>query len=194
MGNARNMVRLMKWHCPADTGFEIRALAVWGRAPYLSITEAPQILKLYECTGKKCQSGVRTRDLRLFKQTALTTAPGPPPLFNRKNIVLFFYALYNTSVRRVHFMEDLGVRDLSWIYFFINTLVSKCNWMTDMIWLQISYKSSYLCSTFVRSNIEHCSTVWSPFIFNEMQSFAYYHCDSRRWCRSNCILWSWRWS
>ena len=26
---------------PPDTGFEIRALAVWGRARYLSVTEAP---------------------------------------------------------------------------------------------------------------------------------------------------------
>ena len=29
----------MRWHCPPDTGFEIRALAVWGRARYFSITK-----------------------------------------------------------------------------------------------------------------------------------------------------------
>ena len=29
------------------------------------------------------QSGVRTRDLRLSKQAALITAPGPPPLQSR---------------------------------------------------------------------------------------------------------------
>ena len=34
-------MRWMRWHCPPDTGFEIRALAVWGRARYLSVTEAP---------------------------------------------------------------------------------------------------------------------------------------------------------
>ena len=34
------MVRWLRWHCPPDTGFEIRALAVWGRARYLSVTEA----------------------------------------------------------------------------------------------------------------------------------------------------------
>ena len=31
----------MRWHCPPDTGFEIRALAVWGRACYFSVTEVP---------------------------------------------------------------------------------------------------------------------------------------------------------
>ena len=35
------MVRWMRWHSPRDTGYEIRALAVWGRARYLSFTEAP---------------------------------------------------------------------------------------------------------------------------------------------------------
>ena len=47
----------------------------------------PIILNLYERAGKKYfvslllerQSGVRTRDLRLSEQTALATAPGPPP-------------------------------------------------------------------------------------------------------------------
>ena len=34
------MVRWMRWHCPPDTGFEIWALAVWGRARYFSVTEA----------------------------------------------------------------------------------------------------------------------------------------------------------
>ena len=35
------MVWWLRWHCPPDTGFDIRALAVWGRARYLSVTEAP---------------------------------------------------------------------------------------------------------------------------------------------------------
>ena len=42
--NLLRMVRWMRWHCPLDTGFEIRSLAVWGRACSLrlSVTEAPQ--------------------------------------------------------------------------------------------------------------------------------------------------------
>ena len=31
------MVRWMRWHCPSDIGFEIRAVVVWGRARYLSV-------------------------------------------------------------------------------------------------------------------------------------------------------------
>ena len=31
----------MRWHCSSDTEFEIRALVVWSRARYLSVTEAP---------------------------------------------------------------------------------------------------------------------------------------------------------
>ena len=75
----------MRRHCPPDTGFEIRALAVWGRERYLSVTEAPRNIESLQMSGKKHtvslklegQSGVRTRDLS--KQAALATAPGPPP-------------------------------------------------------------------------------------------------------------------
>ena len=31
----------MRWHCPPDREFEIRVLTVWGRARYLSVTDAP---------------------------------------------------------------------------------------------------------------------------------------------------------
>ena len=37
------MVRWLRWHCPPDTEFEIRALAVWGRARYLSVTAAETV-------------------------------------------------------------------------------------------------------------------------------------------------------
>ena len=43
----------MRWHCPPDTGFEIRALAVWGRARYLSVTEAPHNTNFHTWMGKK---------------------------------------------------------------------------------------------------------------------------------------------
>ena len=72
-------------------------------------------------------------------------------------------------------MKDLGVSvtsDLSWNCH-INTLVSKCNRMMGMIKGSVGYKapinvSSYLYSS--SSNLEHCSTVWSAFNFNEMQA------------------------
>ena len=47
------MVRWLRWHCPPDTGFEIRALAVWGRARYLSVTEAPHNTDFHMWMGKK---------------------------------------------------------------------------------------------------------------------------------------------
>ena len=51
--NWARMVRWMRWHCPPDTGFEIRALAVWGRARYLSVTEAPHNTDFHMWMGKK---------------------------------------------------------------------------------------------------------------------------------------------
>ena len=50
------------------------------------VTEAPHDTESLQVSGKKYfvsieiedQSGARTRDLRLSKQTALTTVPGPP--------------------------------------------------------------------------------------------------------------------
>ena len=43
----------LRWHCPPDTGFEIRAMAVWGRAHYLSVTEASHNTDFNTWMGKK---------------------------------------------------------------------------------------------------------------------------------------------
>ena len=51
--NLLRMVRWLRWHCSTDTGFEIRALAVWGRARYLSVTEAPRNTDFHTWMGKK---------------------------------------------------------------------------------------------------------------------------------------------
>ena len=47
------MVRWLRWHCPPDTGFEIRAVAVWGRARYLLVTEVPHNTDFHTWMGKK---------------------------------------------------------------------------------------------------------------------------------------------
>ena len=72
----------MRWHCPPDTRFKIRALAVWGRARYLSVMEAPHNTEFYTWVGKKhfcffqtAETGNRTP----WKETVLTTNVGPPP-------------------------------------------------------------------------------------------------------------------
>ena len=44
---------MVRWHCPPDTGFEIRARVVWGRTRYLSITEAPHNTEFHTWMGKK---------------------------------------------------------------------------------------------------------------------------------------------
>ena len=81
------MVRWMRWKCPPDTGFDIRALAVWSRVRYLSVTQASLNIESLRVNGGETfsislkledQSGVRARDLRLSKQAASTTAPWPP--------------------------------------------------------------------------------------------------------------------
>ena len=63
------MVGWLRCHCPPDTGFEIRALAVWGRARYLSVTEAPHNTNFHTWMGKKqfcffqtAETGNRTPD------------------------------------------------------------------------------------------------------------------------------------
>ena len=63
------MVRWLRWHCPPDTGLEIRALVVWGRARYLSVTEAPHNTNFHTWMGKKqfcffqtAETGNRTPD------------------------------------------------------------------------------------------------------------------------------------
>ena len=64
-----------------------RILNLGGRVRYLSITEAPHNIEYLRVSKKEtffslkleCQSGVRTRDLRLSKQSALTTAPYQGP-------------------------------------------------------------------------------------------------------------------
>ena len=39
--NFPRMMRRIRWRCLIDTGFNILAIVVWGRARYLSVTEAP---------------------------------------------------------------------------------------------------------------------------------------------------------
>ena len=91
-------------------------------------------------------------------------------------------------------MKDLGVSvtsDLSWNSP-INALVSKCNRMMGMIKRSVGYKThinvtSYLYGTLVRSNLEHCSTVWSPLNFNKMQAL-----ESIQRAATRYILHQWR--
>ena len=48
------VVRWIRWHCPPHTGFEIRALAVWGQAGYYMyfVTEAPRDAESSRANGE----------------------------------------------------------------------------------------------------------------------------------------------
>ena len=81
------MVRWLRWHCPPDTGFEIRALAVWGRASYLSVTEAPHNTNFHTWMGKKqfcffqtAETGNRTPDSGV-KGSGANHYPRAPALY-----------------------------------------------------------------------------------------------------------------
>ena len=91
------MVRWLRWHCPPDTGIEIRALAVWGRARYLSVTEAPHNTNFHTWMGKKqfcffqtAETGNRTPDSGV-KGSGANHYPGAPAL----RYVVVWQHLYN---------------------------------------------------------------------------------------------------
>ena len=72
----------MRWHCPPDTEFEIRALAVWCRVRYLSVTEAPHNTEFHTWMGRKHfvsfkppRPGTEPRTLA-WKAAVLTTTHG----------------------------------------------------------------------------------------------------------------------
>ena len=73
------MLRWVRWHCRPDTWFEIQTLDVWGRARYLSITEAPHNTEFYEWMGKKHFWLFQTAETGKRKAAVLTTILGPPP-------------------------------------------------------------------------------------------------------------------
>ena len=78
------MVRWLRWHCPPDTGIDTRALAVWGRARYLSVTEALHNTftrgwgRNIFVSFKPPRPGTEPRTLA-WKAAVLTTTLGPPP-------------------------------------------------------------------------------------------------------------------
>ena len=80
---------MVRWHFPPDTGFEIQTLEVWGRARYLSVTEAPHNTKFYEWMGnvsfKLPRPGNEPRILA-WKQRCK-----PPPEGPRRLVTYLFY-------------------------------------------------------------------------------------------------------
>ena len=74
-----NLLRMVRWHCPPDTGFEIRALAVWGRARYLLVTESPQSPQYWIFTSEwgegTCFCEAWTSEWRTSPRTSVLAPP-----------------------------------------------------------------------------------------------------------------------
>ena len=79
------MVRWLRWHCPPDRGFEIRALAIWGRERYIGHGSSPQYWfshvdgeETFFVSFKPLRPGIEPRTL-VWKAAVLTITLGPPP-------------------------------------------------------------------------------------------------------------------
>ena len=80
-----NLLRMVRWHCPLDTGFEILSPEVGGSARRLSVTDAPHNSEFYEWMGMKhfClfQTARPGNEPRAWagKAAVLTTTPPAAP-------------------------------------------------------------------------------------------------------------------
>ena len=115
------MVRWLRWHCPPDTRFENRALAVWDRARYLSVTEAPHNIDFHTCMGKKhfcfiqtAETGNRTLNSGVKGSGANHYTLGPPPCspdtgFEIQTLEVWARARYFSVTEAPHNTEFLRV-------------------------------------------------------------------------------------
>ena len=136
------MVRWLRWHCLPDTGFEIRALVVWGRARYLSVTEAPHNTDFPTWTGKKhffqtAETGNRTPN----SGAMLTTTLGPPAqvcldLWNRER-----------NDPTIHWLTVLSSRVVG----YDELPLQLCRCLTNSISLHLKLPSTLFLRTPLRS-------------------------------------------
>ena len=120
------MVRWLRWHCPPDTRFEIRALAVWGRARYLSVTEAPHNTYFHTWMGKKqfcffqtAETGNRTPDSGVKGSGANHYPRAPAPLAETaysfilpgNGLVIWQFARYQAYLGQT---EKISLFPISW--------------------------------------------------------------------------------
>ena len=143
------MVRWLRWHCPPDTGFEIRALAVWGRARYLSVKEAPHNTNFHTWMGKKqicffqtAEAGNRTPDSGV-KGSGANHYPRAPARHypkarcwpkhwvrwhkNWANVVLLSYH----SLKQTFEMKWMGFRPLLCTYRLNWARRTSCGWWDE---------------------------------------------------------------
>ena len=102
---------MVRWHCPPDTGFEIRALAVWGRARYLWVTEAPHntefhtgMVKKHICCFQTAETGNRIPNSSVKGSGANHYPRAPAPITK----YVFLYGMV-TSAKINNVMTNVGV-------------------------------------------------------------------------------------
>ena len=123
------MVRLMRWHCPTDTGFEI--IVVWGRARYFSVTEVPhnsltfQAGRFNHCTRAPALKRLRCQwgDRQWYQHRRLNISPPSPGrswmsvksaalyIFGACNLLMisnYWYRVYIIQPARFITSRDVG--------------------------------------------------------------------------------------
>ena len=114
-------VRWLRWHCPPDTGFEIRALAVWGRARYLSVTEAPHNTDFHTWMGKKhfcffqtAETGNRTPNSGVKGSGANHYPRAPPPHLLKPHPKVIHIIVNNSKTNVEH--KELAKHNTKWFF------------------------------------------------------------------------------
>ena len=124
------MVRWLGWHCPPDTGFEIRALAVWGRARYLSVTETPHNTDFHTWMGKKlffcffqtAETGNRTPNSGV-KGSDANHYPRTPALYSKQALSGLWINVGQSSETVIYHLNNTGTDSITWLF-----LVSETKW------------------------------------------------------------------
>ena len=141
------MVRWLRWHCPPDTGFEIRALAVRDRARYLSVAEAPHNTDFHTWMGKKhfcffqtAETGNRTPNSGVKGSGANHYPRAPALTWNR--------------------LEWLGVLRLNWTY--LLNMVNMVNIICPLSLFAMILHNSWACLSWHSRPVNvNCLQYWS---------------------------------
>ena len=166
-------MRWMRWHCPPDTGFEIRALAVWGRARYLSVTEAPHNTDFHTWMGKKhfcffqtAETGERTPNSSV-KGSGANHYPRAPALADAEDVGLPTKFRFNVGQASQPIAGSMPVNRLRrWAL--ILHWVCYILWQTRAIH-PICFNVDLQSSTLAR----HCNSIgWLYRVFRRLHCYA----------------------
>ena len=126
-------MRWMRWHCPPDTGFAIRALAVWGREPTLGHRGSQQYWIFTNERGRKLfdgQSGVRNElSIQLTSWTCVM------PFFH---VILTDKITFGIILVIQGHLQGRKVNSNSKIWFLGNKNRNTCNNYVFLVWFRLN--------------------------------------------------------